>query len=370
MRCSSASWRSPALETTRSASRRAMSAVVGSTANSSSAASRGSRSRRSGSSRNTSSPTTRSWRASMSPSPPCRSVTVASSQADGDRVGGEVAAGEVLRQRAVQRREVDVAALVHDAPGAVALRQRKRRAAALARVRPGGCAGITRDDDVPVIDRPAEQVVADGAADDPALVADERPAAGGELLEAHAATSRSTAVGPVAQSAGDLVADGAGRAGERLDGRTGPDQRHLVALADAQVVGQDHRQLVHRHGADRARPARDDDLGRARRRTREAVGVAHRHVRHPQRAFGPDAPPVAARLAGRQRANHPHLARPGEHRREAVGRRVLVAGARCRTARCRSGPCRTGHPRGTGHHRSSRGDAGTAGTGRRARGTA
>ncbi len=112
-------------------------------------------------------------------------------EGDGNRVRREVAARQVLRQRAVQGGEVDHAALVHDPPGAVALRQRKRRAAAAAGVRPGRGARVARHDDVPVVDRPAEQVVAHRAAHDPALVADERAAARGQLLEAHAATSRS-----------------------------------------------------------------------------------------------------------------------------------------------------------------------------------
>ena len=108
-----------------------------------------------------------------------------------DGVGREVAPGQVVGQRrAVHLREVDHPPVVHHAPGTVALGERERGAARAPRVDAGRLAGIAGHDDVPVVEAAAEQVVADGAADDPALVADQRASLGRQVREAHAATSR------------------------------------------------------------------------------------------------------------------------------------------------------------------------------------
>ncbi len=211
---------------------------------------------------------------------------------------------------AVQRREVDAAALVHDAPGAVALRQRKRRAAARARVRPGG---LRRDR--PPRRRPSRRPAgrAGGRGRRRRRSSRRRRRSARPRRRPAPRSSRRhlavAAVGPVAQAARDLVADRAGRAGQRLDRRSrgrsaSPRRPALTRRSSGRITASwsiATAPTVH------GRPP-TTTCGRARRRPREAVGVAHRHVRHPQRAFGPDAPAVAARLA-RARARAPSAPR-------------------------------------------------------------
>ena len=96
--------------------------------------------------------------------------------ADGARHGveREVAGREVVLDPGRERREVDGSpVLERDPPGPVALGERKRRAAARPRERPRGDLGLAARD-VEVDDRAAEQLVAQGAADEPALPARER----------------------------------------------------------------------------------------------------------------------------------------------------------------------------------------------------
>ena len=81
---------------------------------------------------------------------------------------------EVVLDPVRERREVDgPAVLERDPPGSVALGERKRRAAARSRERPRGGLGLAAGH-VEVDDRAAEQLVAQGAADEPALPSRER----------------------------------------------------------------------------------------------------------------------------------------------------------------------------------------------------
>ena len=94
-----------------------------------------------------------------------------------ERVDREVPRREVLLDRvAVKRGEVDRVPLPEgDAPGAVALREREDGAAGKARVEARGQLGI-RAGDVDVHELPAEQLVAQRAADDPRRLVPDRPA--------------------------------------------------------------------------------------------------------------------------------------------------------------------------------------------------
>ena len=90
---------------------------------------------------------------------------------DGDGVDREVARRQIVLDRIPQRGEVDrPPSLERNPPGAVALRERKGRAARPFRVLACGCTWIA-DGDVEVDDLPSEQLVADGAADNPRLLA-------------------------------------------------------------------------------------------------------------------------------------------------------------------------------------------------------
>ncbi len=87
-----------------------------------------------------------------------------------DRIDGEVARGEVVRDRPAQRREVDrVPVPVRDAPGAVALREGHDRPALRARIRPRGRFGLgARHVDVEY--GATEQLVPDHAANEVRLL--------------------------------------------------------------------------------------------------------------------------------------------------------------------------------------------------------
>ena len=103
---------------------------------------------------------------------------LAALEGHGDRVDGEVAAREIFFERAAERREVDCAPAVEgDAPRAVPLAQRERRAAGGTGEAPGGLLGLG-DRHVEVDERPPEQLVAHGAADYPRVLAGQHLANG------------------------------------------------------------------------------------------------------------------------------------------------------------------------------------------------
>ena len=110
--------------------------------------------------------------ASRSARPSCGSYGSPGRDVLGDRVEREVARREIGVDPVRQRREVDrlVDAVGDDAPGAVSLGERERRAAEAAREAMRGVARI-RAGDVEVEHRPQEQLVAHGAADDPGVLA-------------------------------------------------------------------------------------------------------------------------------------------------------------------------------------------------------
>ena len=93
----------------------------------------------------------------------------------GNRVDREIARRQIGFDRPGQRCEIDGAPILErDPPGAVALRERERRSARLASVEPGGPLGLA-ERDIDVDDLPVERGVANGAADDPGLLAGEEP---------------------------------------------------------------------------------------------------------------------------------------------------------------------------------------------------
>src|SRR4029079_17439267 len=95
-----------------------------------------------------------------------------------DRVDGEVTAGQVVLDRAAERREVDGSPLrERDAPAAVGHRERERRAAGGVRVTARSVLRLAACD-VKVDDLATEQLVAHGAADDPGVLAGQQPDGG------------------------------------------------------------------------------------------------------------------------------------------------------------------------------------------------
>ena len=232
------------------------------TANSSSAASRGRRSSRSGSSRNTPSPTARSAARGDVGEAAVRVGHGAVGERHGDGVGGEVAPARgprpARRARAVKS---TLRRAVHDAPGAVALATAGTARRRAPRVRPGGRAGIARHDACPSprTGRPSRWSRTAPPTSQPSSPSQRAGASAGELVAAepsrrHLAVA---AIGPVAQAARDLVADRARPRGPApRSARRGRPASTSSPRADAHVVGQDHRELVHRHGADRAAAGR------------------------------------------------------------------------------------------------------------------
>jgi class 3 adenylate cyclase len=95
---------------------------------------------------------------------------LAAADGHGDRVDGEVARGQVVLDRGPEEREVDGAAVLErDPPGAPAVREGERGAAARAGVGARGGLGVAAGD-VEVDDGPTEELVPDRAADDPRLL--------------------------------------------------------------------------------------------------------------------------------------------------------------------------------------------------------
>jgi hypothetical protein len=104
-------------------------------------------------------------------------VVVAAGDRDRHGIHGEVALAQIGDNiAAAAGRHVDRAAVEHDAPRAVRLRQRKRRAArGPCQPARGGC-GIAGDDDVDIGHGPPQPHVAHAAADEVGPVAvDQRP---------------------------------------------------------------------------------------------------------------------------------------------------------------------------------------------------
>jgi hypothetical protein len=92
----------------------------------------------------------------------------------GDRVDREVAGGEVVLDRPAQGREVDGTVVREgDAPGPVPLGERERRALDPVREPPRRLSGLPNHH-VEVEHRPFERSVANGAADDPGVLAGEQ----------------------------------------------------------------------------------------------------------------------------------------------------------------------------------------------------
>src|SRR5919204_433462 len=89
----------------------------------------------------------------------------------GDRVDREIARRQVVLDRLGERREIHCPPVrERDPPGSVALGERERSAARAPRVCPRGAIGGAAGD-VEVHELPPEQLVADGTADDPRLLA-------------------------------------------------------------------------------------------------------------------------------------------------------------------------------------------------------
>ena len=169
-RSSSTSTRSPAGSVTSAAEARRSVSVRSSIRNPSSSSKRTARSRRSGSSTKIESETTRMMPASRSALPSSGSW-VAPVPTCCDRVEGEVARREVRVDAVADGREVDglVDAVDDDPPGAVPLGEREHRAAETAREAVRRVARLGAGD-VEVEHGPLEELVADGAADDPRVL--------------------------------------------------------------------------------------------------------------------------------------------------------------------------------------------------------
>ena len=172
---SSANTRSAA--TARSPSALAAAAVIVSRSISkpSSAASRASLSVRSGSSLNAVGPTIRSRRARRSAAPPHGSISSPSPSSRAIALIVTSRLRQILFERfAHQRRQIDLPAAIpgDDAPRTERLRQGERVRRGASGERPRHGAGVTLDDHVPIEHRPAEQLVADRAADQPAVLGD------------------------------------------------------------------------------------------------------------------------------------------------------------------------------------------------------
>ena len=102
----------------------------------------------------------RARRRGRPPRPPASGTAIALTR--------EVARGEVVADRAPERREVDRPLVVQrDTPGAVPLRERERSPSGAARVG-DSCAARVAASDVEIEDGPPEQLVAHSATDDPA----------------------------------------------------------------------------------------------------------------------------------------------------------------------------------------------------------
>ena len=215
----------------------------------------------------------------------------------GDRVEREVARRQVVLDRAGQRREVDrPAVLERDAPRAVLLRERERRAAAALREARAPPARGSRTATSRSTTLAPEQLVAHRAADDPGLLA------GQQLAErAQASTTvRRARRGSELIPRDELVVDRPGHARVRLGEDAVPEDRHR--RADRLLALELDREGVHRDDADDAPQLAADAHLRAGQVATEAVRVADRHDPDPGRPLGDEA-------RGRSRCSRPASSR-------------------------------------------------------------
>ena len=236
------------------------------------------------------------------------------------RVEGEVSRREIRVDPVRQRREVDrlLRSGRRDAPRAVAIGQRKRRAAEPLREAVSSIARV-RARDVDVDERSSEKPVPDRAADDPGLLA--RQDLGDPLIH------RDHPPRPARRrhdARRDLVSDRAGDARVLLDRDAVADDRHR--RLGRQLPTQIDRDRVHRHGADhRPRLALDDDA-RAAQIPAEPVRVADRHDPDPRLMLGDEAASVARALTGRQPLDERDVGLPAKRRLEPVVGRIAPEG--------------------------------------------
>ena len=123
---------------------------------------------------------------------------LAITEAHRDRVDGQIAAQEIGRDAIRRAGHVDLVLVSHDAPGTVALGQRKDWCADGGGVRARRGLGVARGDEIPIGQWATEQDIADRAADKPDVVAREGsanrcngPSEAWIRLVGHPTTSRS-----------------------------------------------------------------------------------------------------------------------------------------------------------------------------------
>ena len=290
-RRSSARIRSPAGRVTSSASRRTSRSVSSSSRSSSSSSSRTARSSRSGSSAED---------ALADRAQPAR-LEVAGPVERIDRLaaGQRSAIALIVKSRFARSSSIEPGSGVkstvrpsveRDAPGAVLLGERERRAAGALREGAGGLPWIAHGD-VEVDELAPEQLVAHGAADDPRLLAAQHLV---ERAQASTTTLRARR-GSRVDPRGELVVDRLRHARVRLREDAVAEDRDR--RADRLLALELDREGVHRDDADHApRLAADAHLG-AGQVAAKAVRVADRHDPDPRRLLGDERAAVAGALA-------------------------------------------------------------------------
>ena len=233
-----------------------------------------------------------------------------------DRVDREIARREVRLDRAAKRREVDGSALGQcDAPAAVCGGEGKRCAVRVRRVCPGRALRV-RARDVDVDHGPAEQLVADGAADDERLLVGEDlhrtlkhlapPRRTGPRLLRMPMTS-SYEIVPACRACSSTSSPSPIRV-TVVPGSAGPGSS--TANESIETVPMTRRRS----------PATSTSV--PSQVSPEAVPVAERDEPDPCRPLRDERPAVARTLPGHQLLDLCKLAPPVEHRLEAVVRRV------------------------------------------------